>query len=177
MGAHPLGALQKAALQVCGGGDPRDEDDGGVRRVLVDALQSAQSGARQEVIFGTNLVRSAKYTALTFLPINMFEQFTRTANQYFLTIATLQLIPGLSPTHWFTTVMPLGVVLTVNAVKEIYDDYWRHKSDSEVNARTVAVIGAQGSETLVTWRDVKVGMLLRVERDHEIPADLSLIHI
>ena len=175
MGAHPLGALQKVALQVCGGGDPRDEDDGGVRRVLVDALQSAQSGARQEVIFGTNLVRSAKYTALTFLPINMFEQFTRTANQYFLTIATLQLIPGLSPTHWFTTVMPLGVVLTVNAVKEIYDDYWRHKSDSEVNARTVAVIGAQGSETLVTWRDVKVGMLLRVERDHEIPADLVLL--
>ena len=38
-----------------------------------------------------------------------------------------QLIPGLSPTSWFTTVMPLVCVLLINAVKEGYDDYHRHK--------------------------------------------------
>ncbi len=63
----------------------------------------------------------------TFLPINLFEQFTRIANLYFLIIAILQLIPGLAPTSWFTTVCPLVIVLLINAIKEIADDYYRHR--------------------------------------------------
>jgi len=49
----------------------------------------------------------------------------------------LQLIPGLSPTSWFTTVAPLVFVLAVNAVKEGYDDFNRHKNDQQINNRTV----------------------------------------
>lgn len=64
---------------------------------------------------------------ITFLPINLFEQFTRIANLYFLIIAILQLIPGLAPTSWFTTVCPLVIVLLINAIKEIADDYYRHR--------------------------------------------------
>ena len=37
-----------------------------------------------------NEIRTAKYTLLTFLPINLFEQFCRVANLYFLIIAALQ---------------------------------------------------------------------------------------
>jgi len=37
-----------------------------------------------------NEISTAKYTALTFLPINLFEQFSRVANFYFLVIAALQ---------------------------------------------------------------------------------------
>ena len=37
-----------------------------------------------------NEIRTAKYTVLTFLPINLFEQFCRVANLYFLIIACLQ---------------------------------------------------------------------------------------
>jgi len=57
----------------------------------------------------TNEISTAKYTLLTFLPVNLFEQFLRVANLYFLLMAILQLIPGLSPTSWFTTVAPSGV--------------------------------------------------------------------
>lgn len=64
---------------------------------------------------------------LTFLPVNLFEQFTRVANLYFLVIAILQFIPGLAPTSWFTTVAPLVIVLTINAIKEIVDDFYRHR--------------------------------------------------
>jgi phospholipid-translocating ATPase/phospholipid-transporting ATPase len=62
---------------------------------------------------------------------------------YFLVIGCLQLdvfFPGLSPTHWSTTIGPLLFVLSINAVKEAVDDYGRHKSDAEVNARTVEVV-------------------------------------
>jgi hypothetical protein len=47
----------------------------------------------------TNEISTAKYTVLTFVPVNLFEQFMRVANLYFLLCAILQLIPGLSPTR------------------------------------------------------------------------------
>lgn len=75
----------------------------------------------------TNEISTAKYTLLTFLPVNLFEQFLRVANLYFLFMVILQLIPGLSPTSIFTTVAPLVFVLTVNAIKEGYDDVHRHR--------------------------------------------------
>jgi hypothetical protein len=75
----------------------------------------------------TNEISTAKYTLLTFLPVNLFEQFLRVANLYFLLMAILQFIPGLSPTSYFTTVAPLVFVLGVNAIKEGYDDVHRHR--------------------------------------------------
>jgi hypothetical protein len=75
----------------------------------------------------SNELRTSKYNVATFLPVNLFEQFTRVANLYFLLIAVLQLIPGLSPTSWFTTVCPLVFVLTINAIKEGYDDFHKHR--------------------------------------------------
>jgi len=93
--------------------------------------------------------------------INLFEQFSRIANLYFLLIAVLQLIPGLSPTHWFTTVVPLMFVLCVNAIKEIFDDYYRHKSDDEVNNRLVERFSSSDySMSPVKWRDLKVALTL-----------------
>lgn len=77
----------------------------------------------------TNEISTAKYTLLTFLPVNLFEQFLRVANMYFLLMVILQLIPGLSPTSLFTTVAPLVFVLAVNAIKEGYDDVQRHRCD------------------------------------------------
>jgi phospholipid-translocating ATPase/phospholipid-transporting ATPase len=44
----------------------------------------------------------------------------------------VQAIPGLSPVPWWGTLFPLAVVLLVNGVKEAFDDYWRHKSDEQV---------------------------------------------
>mgnify|MGYP001028202247 CR=1 FL=1 len=46
-------------------------------------------------IFCSNKVVTAKYNVLTFLPKNLFEQFRRVANFYFLIMLILQLIPEL----------------------------------------------------------------------------------
>ena len=40
--------------------------------------------------FSTNFAKTYKYNVLTFLPIFLFEQFTRVANVYFLIISILQ---------------------------------------------------------------------------------------
>lgn len=106
--------------------------------------------------YAGNFIRTAKYTFYNFLVINLFEQFSRVANLYFLLIAVLQLVPGLSPTHWFTTVAPLLFVLLVNAVKEIFDDYYRHKSDDEVNNRMVDLLAKDGGWKKVCWKSLQV---------------------
>jgi len=139
-------------------------------------LPNIHSDHTVEERYVNNYVRTARYTFYNFLFINLFEQFSRIANLYFLLIAVLQLIPGLSPTHWFTTVAPLIFVLFVNAVKEIYDDYYRHKSDDEVNNRLVERFNqSSNSRTHTKWRDLIVGDVVMVEQDSEIPADLLFL--
>lgn len=135
-----------------------------------------EDGVAQEGAFCSNEVKTAHYDWITFLPVNLFYQFQRVANLYFLLIGSLQLVPGLSPTEWWTTLGPLMLVLAINAAKEIYDDYFRHKSDAEVNSRLVErqLPGGKPSER-VPWRDVKVGDILIVKRGEEIPSDLIML--
>ncbi|GLC49980.1 hypothetical protein PLESTB_000329300 [Pleodorina starrii] len=144
------------------------------KNVFVKAAEAA-FGCVQHGEYASNEIRTAKYTLLTFLPVNLFEQFTRIANLYFLIVAVIQLIPGLAPTSWFTTVAPLVVVLAINAIKEVVDDYYRHQSDREINGRTVTVLEEGGRETPVTWRDLAVGDIVKVVNDTEFPADIVFL--
>ena len=72
--------------------------------------------------YTSNYITTSKYTVWSFLFINLFEQFRRLANFYFLIISILQLIPGLSPTGRFTTLLPLCIVIAVTGAKEAYED-------------------------------------------------------
>ncbi|MGH0174835.1 UNVERIFIED_CONTAM: hypothetical protein FKN15_069196 [Acipenser sinensis] len=55
--------------------------------------------------------------------MNLFEQFQRIANAYFLFLLILQLIPEISSLSWFTTVVPLMLVLTATAAKDAIEDF------------------------------------------------------
>uniref|UniRef100_A0A8C2Q8Y2 Phospholipid-transporting ATPase n=1 Tax=Cyprinus carpio TaxID=7962 RepID=A0A8C2Q8Y2_CYPCA len=70
--------------------------------------------------YADNRIKTAKYNVFTFLPINLFEQFQRFANAYFLVLLILQLIPEISSLSWFTTIVPLVLVLAITAVKDFY---------------------------------------------------------
>uniref|UniRef100_A0A674ITA2 Phospholipid-transporting ATPase n=1 Tax=Terrapene triunguis TaxID=2587831 RepID=A0A674ITA2_9SAUR len=70
-----------------------------------------------------NSIKTSKYNFFTFLPLNLFEQFQRIANAYFLFLLILQLIPQVSSLSWFTTVVPLVLVLTVSGAKDAIDDF------------------------------------------------------
>uniref|UniRef100_A0A7N6AYX7 Phospholipid-transporting ATPase IC n=1 Tax=Anabas testudineus TaxID=64144 RepID=A0A7N6AYX7_ANATE len=88
----------------------------------------------------SNCIMTSKYNIITFLPINLFEQFQEVANTYFLFLLILQLIPQISSLSWFTTIVPLALVLSITAVKDATDDYFRHKSDNQVNNRQSQVL-------------------------------------
>ena len=73
--------------------------------------------------FQNNYIKTSKYSVLTFLPLNLFEQFQRLANFYFLCLLVLQVIPAISSLTPITTAVPLIGVLALTAVKDAYDDF------------------------------------------------------
>jgi len=87
----------------------------------------------------SNAIRTTKYTIFTFFPKNLFEQFHRFANWYFLLIIVLNFIPQIQAFGKEVSMIPLLFVLTVTAVKDAFEDLRRFRSDREVNNRQVMV--------------------------------------
>uniref|UniRef100_A0A2I3FZQ8 Phospholipid-transporting ATPase n=1 Tax=Nomascus leucogenys TaxID=61853 RepID=A0A2I3FZQ8_NOMLE len=124
--------------------------------------------------YADNRIHTSKYNILTFLPINLFEQFQRVANAYFLCLLILQLIPEISSLTWFTTIVPLVLVITMTAVKDATDDYFRHKSDNQVNNRQSEVLINSKLQN-EKWMNVKVGDIIKLENNQFVAADLLLL--
>ncbi|KAL1776114.1 phospholipid-transporting ATPase [Sigmodon hispidus] len=121
-----------------------------------------------------NTIKTSKYNLLNFLPMNLFEQFQRLANAYFLILLFLQLIPQISSLSWYTTVIPLVVVLSITGVKDAIDDVKRHQSDKQVNNRTVLML-VNGRIEKDKWMNVQVGDIIKLENDHPVTADVLLL--
>lgn len=115
----------------------------------------------------TNEVITSQYTAVNFLFLNLWKQFKRPANCYFLFISCLQCVKAVSITNGVpTTLLPLLFVLAVTALKDAIEDFNRHRADDVENNRTTHVVG-KGAEVhhahSLPWRDVKVGDIVLVK--------------
>uniref|UniRef100_A0AAY4AR21 Phospholipid-transporting ATPase n=1 Tax=Denticeps clupeoides TaxID=299321 RepID=A0AAY4AR21_9TELE len=124
--------------------------------------------------YASNCIVTSKYNIITFLPVNLFEQFQEVANTYFLFLLILQLIPQISSLSWFTTIVPLVLVLSITAVKDATDDYFRHKSDNQVNNRQSQVL-LNGILQNEKWMNVRVGDIIKLENNQFVAADLLLL--
>ncbi|TGO22458.1 hypothetical protein BPAE_0168g00290 [Botrytis paeoniae] len=176
---------------------------------------------RTGVAYIGNTIRSSRYTIWNFVPRQLFFQFSKLANAYFLLISILQMVPGLSPTGSYTTIAPLLVFVMISMAKEGYDDVRRYKLDQvENNNQTLVLnaytpldinekshIGSKGPrskrvkkglgidspETVheidieatasgprhwatLKWKNLKVGDIIKLERDEAVPADILLLH-
>ncbi|XP_007945213.1 phospholipid-transporting ATPase FetA-like [Orycteropus afer afer] len=121
-----------------------------------------------------NTIKTSKYSVFNFLPLNLFEQFQRLANAYFLLLLCLQLIPQISSLAWYSTVVPLVVVLSITAVKDAIDDLKRHESDNQVNNRPVLLL-VDGRVEEDKWMNVQVGDIIKLENNHSVTADVLLL--
>lgn len=86
-----------------------------------------------------NQVKTTKYTVLSFLPKNLFEQFHRFANLYFIFVVALNWVPEINAFAKEVAAVPVIFVLSVTAVKDAYEDFRRYRSDKKVNALTCRV--------------------------------------
>ncbi|XP_035390770.1 probable phospholipid-transporting ATPase IH isoform X2 [Electrophorus electricus] len=120
-----------------------------------------------------NRIVSSKYTFWNFVPKNLFEQFRRIANFYFLIIFLVQLIID-TPTSPITSGLPLFFVITVTAIKQGYEDWLRHKADNAINRCPVHVV-QDGKVVCKQSRKLQVGDVVLVKEDETFPCDLILL--
>ncbi|KAF2398847.1 phospholipid-translocating P-type ATPase [Trichodelitschia bisporula] len=135
-----------------------------------------------------NTIRSCRYTIWNFVPRQLFAQFSKLANFYFLSVSILQMIPGLSTTGNYTTIVPLLFFVGLSMAKEAYDDFRRYKLDKAENNSEVSVLHAYRSTdagpepfgplvwATIKWRDLRVGDVIKLKRNDPVPADIVLLH-
>ncbi|XP_031681931.1 phospholipid-transporting ATPase IC [Oncorhynchus kisutch] len=124
--------------------------------------------------YAGNGIKTYKYNALTFIPLNLFEQFKRAANLYFLALLVLQIIPEITTLPWYTTLVPLVLVLGITAIKDLVDDLARHRMDNEINNRKCEVL-LDGRFQVSKWMNIHVGDVVRLKKNDHIPADILLL--
>ncbi|CAB1337197.1 unnamed protein product, partial [Coregonus sp. 'balchen'] len=134
--SHVVGLTAYLPVQSLFGRDERRVDS---RTIYVGHRPCPATDAFIPPKFCDNRIVSSKYTVWNFLPKNLFEQFRRIANFYFLIIFLVQVIVD-TPTSPVTSGLPLFFVITVTAIKQGYEDWLRHKADNEVNKYLVTVL-------------------------------------
>ncbi|KFZ50680.1 putative phospholipid-transporting ATPase IK, partial [Antrostomus carolinensis] len=108
-----------------------------------------------------NAIKTAKYNIFTFLPLNLYEQFHRMANVYFVFVILLQTFPQISTLPWYTLLFPLSCLLTIRGLRDLIDDIGRHQSDRNINSRPCEILSGK-SFRWQTWRDICVGDIIRL---------------
>lgn len=162
----------------------------------------------------SNFIRSSRYTVYDFVPKQLFFQFSKLGNFYFLVMGILQTIPGLSTVGKWTTIGPLMAFVAFSMAKEGWDDYRRYQLDKAENRSTALVLargdgrkrqtkgvstamsriknrsGGKDEEQVTVeevvaddadwlaldWQQVRVGDVVRLHRDQNVPADMVLLH-
>ncbi|KAM3375108.1 putative phospholipid-transporting ATPase 7 [Capsicum galapagoense] len=125
--------------------------------------------------YRTNYISTTKYNFITFLPKATFEQFRRVANLYFLLAAILSATTSLSPFSPISMIAPLVFVVGLSMAKEALEDSRRFIQDMKVNLRKARLHKGGGAFGLKPWMKIRVGDILKVEKDQFFPADLLLL--
>ncbi|XP_058227239.1 probable phospholipid-transporting ATPase 4 isoform X2 [Rhododendron vialii] len=122
----------------------------------------------------SNYISTTKYNVITFLPKAIFEQFRRVANLYFLLAACLS-ITNVAPFSAVSMIAPLAFVIGLSMAKEALEDWRRFIQDMKVNMRKARVHKGDGVFGPKPWMKLRVGDVVKVEKDKFFPADLLLV--
>ncbi|XP_039905065.1 probable phospholipid-transporting ATPase VD isoform X2 [Simochromis diagramma] len=156
---------------------PRGRVCGKQRTVFPRNGRHQQDYERVSRNYKSNAISTTKYTFLTFIPMNLFEQFHRVANLYFLFLTLLNWVPVVEAFQKEITMIPLLVVLIIIAIKDALEDFRRYLFDKKVNNNVVRVFcGTQKSYVDQCWKNVQVGDFVHLSCNEIIPADMLLLY-
>ncbi|KAM9320687.1 phospholipid-transporting ATPase VA [Gastrophryne carolinensis] len=126
--------------------------------------------------YAGNSIKTTKYTALSFLPKNLFEQFHRLANVYFVFIALLNFVPAVNAFKPELALAPVLFILAVTAIKDLWEDYRRYRSDTEINHMDCLVYSRSERKYVERyWKEVQVGDFIQLRCNEIIPSDILLL--
>ncbi|KAJ6224587.1 hypothetical protein RDWZM_003132 [Blomia tropicalis] len=126
--------------------------------------------------YANNKISTSKYTWLTIIPKNLFEQFHRYANLYFLVIQVLNWLPGIDVFVKELQLLPLSFVLTVTLIKDLFEDRRRHRSDKVINNLTCRRYDKNQKRFIpIPYKEIVVGDLVHLSCDEKVPADILIL--
>uniref|UniRef100_A0A671VB82 Phospholipid-transporting ATPase n=1 Tax=Sparus aurata TaxID=8175 RepID=A0A671VB82_SPAAU len=141
--------------------------------ILYDNAKGEENPNRH---YANNEIKTTKYTLLSFLPKNLFEQFHRFANVYFVFIALLNFVPVVNAFQPELALAPVVFILSVTAIKDLWEDYRRHRSDQEINHMDCLVYSrAERRYVEKYWKELRVGDFIRLRCNEILPADVLLL--
>ncbi|XP_018531254.1 phospholipid-transporting ATPase VB [Lates calcarifer] len=127
--------------------------------------------------FPSNAIKTTKYTLLLFIPMNLYEQFHRWANIYFVGLAILNFVPVVNAFQPEVALIPICVILSLTALKDAWEDFRRYQSDRKLNNTPCFIYSRKEKQYIDRrWKDVRVGDFVKVLCNEIIPADLLLMH-
>lgn len=84
---------------------------------------------------------------------------------------------------------PLSFIIFVSMMKDIVEDYQRHKSDNDENERKVAVAELQTKKNVHTkkgetkycfsekrWKHIEVGQIIKLKQNEYFPCDVLVLN-
>jgi phospholipid-transporting ATPase len=144
------------------------------RQVLLSHQKQAHLAANRH--YPNNKVQTSKYTPLTFLPLNLFNQFKKAANVYFLCISYLQTLKSISISNGKSVMIyPLALVVMVSMIKDAVEDYKRHCNDAQENEGYKTWVYRGGVFQKIRWQDLHVGEVIRIDNEKYVPADVVIL--
>ena len=125
----------------------------------------------------SNSISTSKYTYYNFIPKILFEQFSKIANIYFLIIAFFQVFKEISNSNGKPVILfPLFIVVSVNGIKDFYEDWKRKKSDDKENSKNTLIYSFHKKNFIKKkWKDVLIGDIIKVKEDEYFPADVIVL--
>lgn len=139
-------------------------------------------GSDQNFLFCNNFVKTSKYEPWNFLGLFLLEEFnprTKVANCYFLLISAMQCVPQISNTNGIpTTLLPLLLVVVVDALFQILEDITRHRADATANASKATRFDKQQDRFVeCKWADIVVGDFIKIHSREMVPADVIILSV
>eukprot|EP01125_Pyxidicula_operculata_P017762 TRINITY_DN6263_c0_g1_i1.p1 TRINITY_DN6263_c0_g1~~TRINITY_DN6263_c0_g1_i1.p1 ORF type:complete len:1314 (-),score=299.46 TRINITY_DN6263_c0_g1_i1:221-4162(-) len=139
--------------------------------IVIDQTKSLTDfKSQQRGHFPSNILTTSKYTWYNFVLKNLYEQFRRIMNVFFLVVAIMSSIPEISPYSPYGAIAALLFVLVVQAAKDGYEDYRRHKADDLTNKR-IYLVYREGSWRKTECQDIITGDILKIYDFEELPVD------
>ncbi|XP_070769520.1 phospholipid-transporting ATPase VB [Enoplosus armatus] len=148
-------------------------------RNLVSNLpyEGLEKGKQPNRYFPGNAIKTTKYTLLLFIPMNLFEQFHRLANIYFVGLAILNFVPVVNAFQPEVALIPICVIMSLTALKDAWEDFRRYQSDKKLNNTPCLIYSRKEKQFMERhWKDVRVGDFVKVVCHEIVPADLLLLY-
>lgn len=71
--------------------------------------------------------------------------------------------------------LPLTTIILITMIKDVFEDWKRHKSDNEENCKKVMIGSTSLGFKQEKWEDVRVGTIIKVYEDEYFPADFLVL--